>query len=298
MAHLPCGGGASGALQGLAYAGGMALGALQYGAMADNAVVAIVPHVRLPALGAALLGVPPAGSCSLALCALCGPAACTCSTPHWRDPCPRPPPQGNELIAHTETLQGTYRVHPGGCHRALPPAAVRCHSRCAGRQAATASCCRLRPHPSSGPPGALPAVRQKRWRRWAGCGTAMTCTVRSGQGWAQRGLAPRASSSPCAAARASQGAAAQRRRRASTPTHITPQAWSRPRTSAPCPTGTWWALPPTLRRPRWTGRRACWWAGWAGLLGGLGACSGFGRFGRGLGGPRPVRVGGPAGPEL
>lgn len=46
MAHSHVGGGASGALQGLAYAGGMALGALQYGGMADNAVVSIVPHVR------------------------------------------------------------------------------------------------------------------------------------------------------------------------------------------------------------------------------------------------------------
>lgn len=53
MAHSHEGGGASGALQGLAYAGGMALGALQYGGMADNAVVSIVPHVRGRVLGTA-----------------------------------------------------------------------------------------------------------------------------------------------------------------------------------------------------------------------------------------------------
>lgn len=52
------------ALQGLAYAGGIALGALQYGRhLGDNAVVSIQP-------------------------------------------------QGNELIAHTETVSGTFRIHP------------------------------------------------------------------------------------------------------------------------------------------------------------------------------------------
>ncbi|PSC71910.1 Carotenoid cleavage dioxygenase 8 [Micractinium conductrix] len=50
-------------LAGLAYAGGIALSSLQYGDMADNALVSIISH-------------------------------------------------GNELIAHTETVKGTYRVHP------------------------------------------------------------------------------------------------------------------------------------------------------------------------------------------
>ena len=189
-----------------------ALGALRHGHIGDNALVSIMPHVRARGrlAGAQDWGRWRAGGGE------------RWTAPHKVPPCPPAAStgQGNELIARTETVPGTYRVHPGAlrCRRRwvlavqgccllplLPPPACCCLTSLAclhvRRDAGDAGARALQGRPAWCVPGvqAAATARQALQRQWQ---LGMPCRPHSsgGHGSKTAGATAEPLLSPCAQA--------------------------------------------------------------------------------------------------